>query len=135
MAIRLFWSNSTDLRRSFDCLCGVAATAFEQSEQVIDLAVIRREIARFAESLGGGVVVSLAQCEQSPVGPTGRLGWSELRELLELCVGLDVVTDLQRGESDVERADELVVLRRRSVGRLFVGRQELSRASSSNCRV
>jgi len=37
-----------------------------------------------------------------------------LRKLLELRVSLDVVTDLQRGEADVERADDLVILRRRA---------------------
>jgi hypothetical protein len=37
-----------------------------------------------------------------------------LGKLLELRVSLDVVTDLQGCESDVERADKLVVLRRRS---------------------
>jgi hypothetical protein len=37
-----------------------------------------------------------------------------LCELLELRVSLDVMTDLQRSETDVERADELVVLRGRS---------------------
>ena len=53
----------------------------------------------------------MAECEQSPVGPTRGLARRELRELLELRVSLDVVTDLQRGESDVERANDLVVLR------------------------
>jgi hypothetical protein len=44
-----------------------------------------------------------------------------LCELLELRVSLDIVTDLQGSETDVERADDLVVLRRRS-GREIVGR-------------
>jgi hypothetical protein len=57
----------------------------------------------------------LPQREQAPVGPTGRLRRRELRELRELAVGLHVVTDFERREPDVERAHELVVLRRRAI--------------------
>jgi len=91
----------------------VAATTFEQSEKIMNVAVIRREIARLVKSLGGSVVVSLAECEQSPVGPTGRFGRRELSKLRELRVGLNIMAHLERGESDVERSHQLVVLGRR----------------------
>ncbi len=60
----------------------------------MNVAVVRREIAGALQSLGCGVVVSLSQCEQAPVGPTGRFRRSELRKLRELRVGLNVMTNL-----------------------------------------
>src|SRR5215813_6626830 len=79
----------------------------------MNVAVVRREIAGFVNSFGGDVVVSLSQCEQSPVGPTSRLCCRELRKLRELRVGLNVVTNLERRETDIECSHQLVVLRRR----------------------
>ena len=77
----------------------------------MNVAVVRREIASFVESFGGYVVVSLSQCEQSPVGPACRFTRSELRKLCELGIGLDVVPDLKGGEADVKGSNQLVVLR------------------------
>ena len=79
----------------------------------MDVAVVRRKIARALQSLRCGVVVSLSQCEQSPVGPTGRFRRCELCELRELRVRLHVVANLERREADVKRPHQLVVFRRR----------------------
>src|SRR5215216_5760021 len=72
-----------------DCFGRVAATAVEESQQVKDVAIVGREIACFVETLCGCIVVSLSQCEQSPVGPASGFGGGELRKLLELRVSLD----------------------------------------------
>ena len=79
----------------------------------MDVAVVRRKIARALQSLCCGVVVSLSQCEQSPVGPTCGFWRRELCELGELRVGLHVVANLERRETDVERSHQLVVFGRR----------------------
>ena len=80
----------------------------------MDVAVFRRQIAGAIKSLGGSLIVSLAERQQTPVGPTSGFSCSELRKLRELGVSLYVMTNLKRCKADVKSADELVVLRRRS---------------------
>ena len=41
----------------------------------MNVAVVRCEIAGALQSFGGLIVVSLSQCEEAPVGPTGWLSW------------------------------------------------------------
>src|SRR5206468_4646313 len=45
-----------------DRLRGISAIAFKNSQQVVDVVVLRRKITRPLESLGRGVEVSLTQC-------------------------------------------------------------------------
>ena len=75
----------------------------------MDIAVFRREITRAMQSLCCRVVISLAQRQQAPVGPTSRFACCQLRKLRKLAVGLHVVTDLKCCESDIKAANDLVV--------------------------
>ena len=81
----------------------MAALAFQNSQQVVDVIVLRSQIARPLKSLRRRVVVSLAQRQDSPVGPSGGLAGNKLRHLRELAVGVHVVADLQRRQADIER--------------------------------
>ena len=83
-------------------LRGLAALALQNSQQVVDAIVLRGQIARPFESLRRGVVVSLAQRQDSPVGPAGGLGGNKLRHLRELAVGVHIVAHLQRRQADIE---------------------------------
>ena len=97
------------LAQRVDSFDGVAATTLEQADQVMNVAVCRREIVGAVKSLGGCVVVSLSQRQYAPVGPTRRFTGGELREFRETRVGLYIVSDLQRREADVECSNQFVV--------------------------
>src|SRR6185369_5925317 len=80
----------------------MAALAFQNSKQVVDMVVLWGKIACPVKSLRRGVVVSLPQREYSPVGPSRRLAWDQLCHLGELAFSVNVIAHLQRRETDVE---------------------------------
>ncbi len=88
---------------------GVAALAFEQAPEVIDLIVVRRERVRMVQAVGSGVVVALAHGEDAPVDPRCGFACGEPGALGEAGVRADVIADLQACKTDVEGRDELLV--------------------------
>ncbi len=62
-----------------DCAHRVAAITAKNSEQVVDLIVFGSELARAFKSFGGEIEITLAQREDSPVGPRCRLPRCKLR--------------------------------------------------------
>ena len=81
---------------------GLATLAVQNSQQVIDAIILRGQVARPVESLRRGVVVSLAQRQDSPVGPTGGLSGNKPRDLGQPAVGVNIVTHLQRSQANIE---------------------------------
>ena len=54
---KIFWIEVGGLSQVGDRLCRLTAIAFEDSQQAVDVIVLRHEIARFFEPLGGRVEV------------------------------------------------------------------------------
>ena len=92
----------------------------------MNVAVVRREIARALQSFGCLIVVPLSQREEAPVGPTRRFTRSELRKLRELRFSLHVVTDLKSSEADVEVRTSSLYCGDDLVGRSLARLQALS---------
>jgi len=63
--------------------------------------------------LGGGIVVSLAESEDAPVGPARGLTRRELCEPGQRTIGVHIVPDLQSGQAYVKSGNSLRVLGRR----------------------
>src|SRR5215469_18189304 len=57
--------------KMLDRRCGVSALALEESPEIFNVVISRSKVGRFFETLGGGIVVSLAQCQHAPVPPAG----------------------------------------------------------------
>ena len=101
-----------------DRLRGMAAIALENSQQVVDVAVLWCKIARSFKPLRSRVKVSLAQCEHSPVRPPGRLARRPLRYLGEFVFRVNIIADLQRRQAGIERRNNIAVFLGGSLGKL-----------------
>jgi hypothetical protein len=58
--------------------------------------VLRGKLARLAQTLSGGVKIPLAQRQNAPVGPTGRLALNYVRRFTQLAFRAHIVAHLQR---------------------------------------
>ena len=58
---QVLWIQLTGFAQVDDCLRGIAALAFKNSKQTIDLVILRSQIAGCLQALRRGVVVSLPQ--------------------------------------------------------------------------
>ncbi len=83
-------------------LCRISTLALQDSQQGVDLVVLRSQLARPLESLRRQVVISLPQCQDSPVCPTRRLIRHEFRNLQQLLLRVHVIANLQRRQPHVE---------------------------------
>ena len=102
-------------------LRGLAALAVQDSQQIVDAIILWGQIARPVESLRGGVIISLAQRQDSPVGPTRGLGGDKAGHLRQPAVGVHVVTHLQRSQADIERGNYIAIFFGGFIGKLGSG--------------
>ena len=86
---------------------GMAAISLKNSQQVIDVTVPRGQVARFVESVSRHVIISLAQRQHSPVRPARGLRGHELSYFGKFALGVNIVANLQRCQSNVESRNNL----------------------------
>src|SRR5580658_1511530 len=85
----------------------MAAISLKNSQQIVDLIIFWSEIAGSFQSLRGQVVVSLAQCEHSPIRPSRGFRGYELGQLRKLALGVNVIANLERCQSNIERRNNI----------------------------
>ena len=84
--------------------------AVQNTQQIVDVPILGRELACLFETLRCKIEISLAQCQQTPIGPTGGLRGGKPSDGGEALVSASVVPDLQGRYPNVEGFDNLVVL-------------------------
>jgi hypothetical protein len=87
----------------------MAAIAFKNSQQIVDLIVARCHGARPFEPVCGQVIVPLSQCQHSPIRPSRGLNGHKLSYFRKFALGVNVITDLERRETNIECGDNVGV--------------------------
>src|SRR5579864_2084624 len=85
----------------------ISTLALQNSQQGVDLIILRSQLARPLESLRRQVVISLPQGQNSPVCPTRGLIRHEFRDLRQLLLRVHVVANLQRRQPHIERRNNI----------------------------
>ena len=109
------------MRQSAIAFAELPATALQKSQQLVNLIVVRSQTASALDPLRGNIQFALAQRQHAPVRPASRLARHESGHFRKFALGVDIVADLQRAKSDVERGNRLRVFLRSFLGELRPG--------------
>ena len=88
-----------------DGLRRIAPFAFQHTQQIINLIVLRSQLLRSRQPLCGYIVVSLAQRQHAPVRPACRLSLRKLGGPLEGAVSTYIIPHLQGSEPHIKGSD------------------------------